>query len=163
MGFPGGSVVRNPPAKQETRVPPLGWEDLREEEMAKRSSILAWEIPEEPGGLQSMGLQRAGRDWETEHTLNLQICSFLKWTFWEVASCWVLFPIFPCTVPLSTEPKKSVSFPPPESSLRHCLLLVRPHRRQRTRLPHPWDSPGKNTGVGCHFLLQYVKVGRTTN
>ena len=35
---------------------------------------------------------------------------------------------------------------------------VRPHRRQSTRLPHPWDSPGKNTGVGCHFLLQCVKV-----
>ena len=35
---------------------------------------------------------------------------------------------------------------------------VRPHRRQPTRLPHPWDSPGKNTGVGCHFLLQCVKV-----
>ena len=34
---------------------------------------------------------------------------------------------------------------------------VRPHRRQPTRLPHPWDSPGKNTGVGCHFLLQCVK------
>ena len=34
---------------------------------------------------------------------------------------------------------------------------VRPHRRQPTRLPHPWDSPGKNTGVGCHFLLQRVK------
>ena len=32
------------------------------------------------------------------------------------------------------------------------------HRRQLTRLPHPWDSPGKNTGVGCHFLLQCVKV-----
>ena len=30
-----------------------------------------------------------------------------------------------------------------------------PRRRQPTRLPHPWDSPGKNTGVGCHFLLQY--------
>ena len=30
----------------------------------------------------------------------------------------------------------------------------RPHRRQPTRLPRPWDSPGKNTGVGCHFLLQ---------
>ena len=29
---------------------------------------------------------------------------------------------------------------------------VRPHRRQPTRLPHPWDSPGKNTAVGCHFL-----------
>ena len=35
---------------------------------------------------------------------------------------------------------------------------VRPHRRQPTRLPHPWDSPGKNTGVGCHFLLQSMKV-----
>ena len=32
---------------------------------------------------------------------------------------------------------------------------VRPHRRQPTRLPGPWDSPGKNTGAGCHFLLQY--------
>ena len=35
---------------------------------------------------------------------------------------------------------------------------VRPPRRQPTRLPRPWDSPGKNTGVGCHFLLQCVKV-----
>ena len=35
---------------------------------------------------------------------------------------------------------------------------MRPHRRQPTRLPHPWDSPGKNTGVGCHFLLHCVKV-----
>ena len=35
---------------------------------------------------------------------------------------------------------------------------VRPHRREPTRLPHPWDSPGKNTGVGCHFLLQCMKV-----
>ena len=32
------------------------------------------------------------------------------------------------------------------------------HRRQPTRLPRPWDSPGKNTGVGCHFLLQCMKV-----
>ena len=35
---------------------------------------------------------------------------------------------------------------------------VRLHRRQPTRLPRPWDSPGKNTGVGCHFLLQCMKV-----
>ena len=35
---------------------------------------------------------------------------------------------------------------------------VRPHRRQPTRLPCPWDSPGKNTGVGCHFLLQGMEV-----
>ena len=35
---------------------------------------------------------------------------------------------------------------------------VQPHRWQPTRLCHPWDSPGKNTGVGCHFLLQCMKV-----
>ena len=37
---------------------------------------------------------------------------------------------------------------------------VRPHRWQPTRLPCPWDSPGKDTGVGCHFLLQQMKVKR---
>ena len=35
---------------------------------------------------------------------------------------------------------------------------VRPHRWQPMRLPRPWDSPGKNTGVGCHFLLQCMRV-----
>ena len=42
-------------------------------------------------------------------------------------------------------------------SLQSCPT-VRPHRSQPTRLPHPWDSPGKNTGVRCHFLLQCMKV-----
>ena len=42
----------------------------------------------------------------------------------------------------------------------HLCPTVRPHRRQPTRLPRSWDSPGKNTGVGCHFLLQCVKVKR---
>ena len=37
---------------------------------------------------------------------------------------------------------------------------VQPHRQQPTRLPHPWDSPGKNTGVGCHFLPQCMKGKR---
>ena len=41
--------------------------------------------------------------------------------------------------------------------LQSCPTL-RPHRRQPTRLLCPWDSPGKNTGVGCHFLLQYMRV-----
>ena len=51
------SVVKNPPAKQETWVWSLGWEDPMEKEMATHSSILAWEIPwtEEPGRLQSLG------------------------------------------------------------------------------------------------------------
>ena len=42
-------------------------------------------------------------------------------------------------------------------SLQSCPT-VRPPRRQPTRLPRPWDSPGKNTGVGCHFLLQCMKM-----
>ena len=42
-------------------------------------------------------------------------------------------------------------------SLQSCPTLCN-HRRQPTRLPSPWGSPGKNTGVGCHFLLQYMKV-----
>ena len=62
--FPGGSVVKNPPAMQgiqETRVRSLGREAPLEKEMAAYSSILAWEIPwtEEPGGLQSIGLQKS--------------------------------------------------------------------------------------------------------
>ena len=42
------------------------------------------------------------------------------------------------------------------SGVQLCATL--PHRRQPTWLPRPWDSPGKNTGVGCHFLLQCMKV-----
>ena len=55
-GFPGDSVVKNPPAVLETWVRSLGQEDPLEKEMATHSSILAWRIPwtEEPGGLQSM-------------------------------------------------------------------------------------------------------------
>ena len=55
---------------QKMQVRSLGWEDPLEQEMATQSSILAWEIPwtEEPGGLQSMGLQRVGHDLVSEHT-----------------------------------------------------------------------------------------------
>ena len=60
-------TVKNLPAMQEIQVRSLGWEDPLEKGMATHSSILAWEIPltEEPGGLQSMGLQRVGHNWVT--------------------------------------------------------------------------------------------------
>ena len=66
-GFPGSSMVKNPPAMQnmqETWVRPLGGDDPLEEGMATLSRILAWEIPwtEEPGGLPSVGSQRVGHD-----------------------------------------------------------------------------------------------------
>ena len=57
-------IVKTLPAVQETQVQSLNWEDPLEKEMATPSSILAWKIPwtEEPGGLQSMGLQRVRHD-----------------------------------------------------------------------------------------------------
>ena len=66
--FPGGSVVKNLPAKQEMQVQSLGWEDPLEEEMATHPSILAWRIPwtEEPGRLWSMGSQRVRHDLATK-------------------------------------------------------------------------------------------------
>ena len=64
MGFPGGSVIKNLPAKPETWVPSLGQEDPLEKEMASHSSTLAWRIPwtEEPGGLQFIESQRVRHD-----------------------------------------------------------------------------------------------------
>ena len=57
-------MVKRLPAVRETKVQPLDWEDLLEKEMATHSSTVSWKIPwtEEPGRLQSMGLQRVGHD-----------------------------------------------------------------------------------------------------
>ena len=64
MGLPGDSVVKNLRSNEKTWIRPLGGEDPLEKEMTTHSSILAWETPwtEEPGGLQSMGLQRVRHD-----------------------------------------------------------------------------------------------------
>ena len=61
LGFPGGSNDEESPSMQELQVQSLGQEDPLVKEMATHSSILAWRIPwtEEPGGLQSMGLQES--------------------------------------------------------------------------------------------------------
>ena len=65
-------TVKRLPAMRETQVQSLGWEDPLEKEMAADSSILAWKIPwmEEPGRLQSMGLQRVGHDLVTSLSLH---------------------------------------------------------------------------------------------
>ena len=64
MDFPGGSMVKNPPANEGDTGSIPGWEDLLEKEMAAHSSILAWRIPwmEELDGLQRMGLHRVRLD-----------------------------------------------------------------------------------------------------
>ena len=65
---------------EEVQMQSLGWENPLEEEMATRFSILAWRIPrtEEPGGLQPMGLPRAGHHLATEHVCT---CLFMVWGF----------------------------------------------------------------------------------
>ena len=76
-----------------------------------------------------------------------------------------------CYISVSDSENKDATFPPKSmgslNSLCCCCCCcvasimsnsVRPQRRKPTRLPRPWDSPGKNTGVGCHFLLQCMKV-----
>ena len=78
-------TVKNPPAVQETKVRPLGQEDPLEKETATHSSTLAWRIPrtEEPGGLQSMGLQGVGHDWATS-TFTFTRPVWLMSSSWEI-------------------------------------------------------------------------------
>ena len=78
-------MVKHLPAMQETQVRSLGWKDLLEKGLATHSSTLAWKIPwtEEPGRLQSMGLQRVGQNWATSlsHYKNVVATDFFPpWT-----------------------------------------------------------------------------------
>ena len=79
-------TVKSLPAMRETRVRSLGQEDPLEKEMATHSSIIAWKIPrtEDPGGLQSMGLQRVGHDWATSLSL-LSLSMFSR--LFQVIAC----------------------------------------------------------------------------
>ena len=80
-GFPGGLAVENLPASAGDSHWSLGQADPLELKLAARSTMLAWEIPltVEPGGLQSMGLQRVRRDWVPEHTHTWQKEPFGLW------------------------------------------------------------------------------------
>ena len=79
-------TVKDLPTMRETQVWSLGQEDPLEKEMATHSSILAWKVPwmEEPGRLQSLGLQRVGRDWATSLSLSVTK-SCLTVTPWTAA------------------------------------------------------------------------------
>ena len=125
-------MVKNPPAVQETWVRSLGQEVPLAKAMATHSGILAWRIPwtEKPGRIQSMRSQRVRYDWTT-NTLTFKI-SMLHYIV--------------CIAAAAAKVASAVSD------------SVQPHSRQPTMLCRPWDSPGKSTGVGCHFLLQCMKV-----
>ena len=117
----------------------------------------------------------------THHVKQKSICPVKShWNLWTVCYHYITWSLLTDTQPkpnhyLSFSWKirviLNISFPLPLVNWFPSIFLpsvqfsrsvvsdsVRPHRRQPTRLPRPWDSPGKNTGVGCHFLLQCMKV-----
>ena len=102
-------------------------------EIATHSSILAWRIPwtEEPGGLQSTGSHRVGHDWATSHT---HAHCVLKW--------W----------PVHTFAAASAKL------LQSCPTLCNPIDNSPPGSPVPGILQSRTTGVGCHFLLQCMKV-----
>ena len=79
------------------------------------------------------------------------------WSLLKMQLLWPLFILTLCSHFLSPDSKPNYFL------LCYCVASVvsdsvQPHRQQPTRLPRPWASLGKNTGVGCHFLLQCMKV-----
>ena len=76
---------------------------------------------------------------------------------WRFSSYMILY-MFQCYSPKSSHPLPLIQYAGVAAKSLQLCLTVQPHRRQPTRLCRPWDSSGKNTGVGCHFLLQCMKV-----
>ena len=130
-------IVKNLSATQETRVLSLGREDTLEKGMATRSSIFVWRIPgtEEPGGLQSTGLERIGRDQHThthththttvyENTAAVGTSNYIVDPMWKFRNCCKQIRAeLPCS--LMTIP---IGF---STSVLHCQW---PHR-------HPFEDP----------------------
>ena len=89
----------------------------------------------------------------------MNYCNFHCFNSSTISSeMWLFLPLIPFS--LSSFPALhllSFAAAAAAKSLQSCLTL-RPHRWQPTRLRCPWDSPGKNTGAGCHFLFQCMKV-----
>ena len=141
---------------QETQVWLLAQEDPLEKEMATNSRILAWWISrtEETGRLQSKGSQKVRHDWDTKSgsdpftALLENLKQFLK----------IILVLSEPSLWMDPMQVRSESVSPSVMS-----DSLRPHGRQPTRLFCPWHSPGKNTGVGCHSLLQGIFLTQGSN
>ena len=97
------------------------------------------------------GPNEAAGVWETGTHTHVCACVPVPWRWPRVAA--------PrrCPSPSVRPPQSARRLPLPPKSLQSMGSdSVRPHRQKPTRLPCPWDSPGKNTGVGCHVLLQGI-------
>ena len=143
---------------RETRVRSLGWEDPLEKEMAIHSNTIAWKIPwsEEPGRLQSMGSQRVGHNWPTSLSLSFPTDS----TKSDKKKPEGIFNIL--LENLNEIPISLGMYAYMLSPFSHVWLFATPWTVAHQVLC-PWDSPGKNTGVGCHFLLQGIFPTQRSN
>ena len=146
------------PTMQETWVRSLGQEDPLEKEMATHSSTLTWKIlwTEKPCRLQSTGSQRVRHDWAISlHFTFISILpKFIPFSLDNIAIiqhlCYSWFYGYIGLIFTVRFPSYLVCMLVTQS----CLTLCDPIGLQPTRLLCPWNSPGKNIGVGCHFLLQ---------
>ena len=138
-------MVKDLPAVWETWVRSLGWEDPLEKGMATYSSILAWRIPwtEEPGGLQSMGLQRVGHDWAT-FTFN----SVLFW-YTSVHTSYYTY-IFIHIVTVVQLLSRVWFFVTPWTVARQAPLFMELSRQEYwSGLPFPSPGDLPNPGISC--------------
>ena len=160
-------MVKNPPAMQETWIQSLVWEDPLEEGMRIPCSILhAWSIPwtEEPGRIQSMVLQRVGHDWATKlnwtyHSASHWIISAPRWENLCCTTSWNAFCGFTISVFSRTTRNQLLGCRAFQAGrccwiTQLCPTLCNPMGCSLPGSCAHGDSPGKNTGVGCHALLQ---------
>ena len=120
----------------------------------------SWWWTGRPGVLRFMGSQRVRHNWATElNWIVLEESILSKWLYWSRQFAHLMQCLLNYQWHFFTELElKIFKFVWRHAKWLQSCLTVRPHRWQPTRLPRPWDSPGKNTGVGCHFLLQCMKV-----
>ena len=145
---------------QKIQVRSLDQENPLEKGMAMYYSVLAWRIPwtEAPGGLQSMGSQRIGHGWATFTSLYYVSCSSHSKSLLHQ-----LTRVIHANNLESSEGRKKIK------SIHHMLSCsvisdsLQPHGLYPTRFLCPWDLPGKNTGVSCHFLLQWIFLTQGSN
>ena len=139
----------------------LGRENPLKKEMVTHSSTLAWRISwtEKPGRLQSTGSQRVGHNWATSldwtglyWVFAYLLCSHLslqlEYNLGETYFIWIFRTL--------DREQWEMNAAAAAKLLQSCPTLCDP--RDGSPPGPPWDSPGKNTGVGCHFLLQCMKV-----
>ena len=147
-------MVKNLPAMQGTQVRSQGWEDALEKGVTMHSSILPGESHEQKSLVgYSPWCRRVGHDWVTKHVSAGYICYFVHYPF-DLRKIW----------PQVFENRFRVAFGVYACLATHlCLTICDPMNCSPLGSSVHEDSPGKNTGVGCHSLLQGIFLTQGSN